>query len=78
MEQIVKENIQTVQVGKRIREWRKKRGFTLEDLGSRIDRSPAYLSQIERGKVNINISILDVIARELSIPLIDFFGVNVK
>jgi len=77
LHQVVNDNNQTAQVGKRIRKWRKKRGFTLEALGLRISRSPAYLSQIERGQVNINISILEVIARELDVPLIDFI-VNVK
>jgi transcriptional regulator with XRE-family HTH domain len=64
---------QITQVGKRIREMRKRKGFTLQELSERVNLSVSYLSQIENGQVNLNISNLERIGQALDSPLIRFF-----
>jgi transcriptional regulator with XRE-family HTH domain len=64
---------QMTQVGKRIRELRKRKGFTLQELSELVGLSVSYLSQIENGQVNLNINNLESIGRALETPLIRFF-----
>ena len=45
-------------IGKRIQEYRKKRGMTQEALSEQIELSPHYLSALERGVYNIKLSTL--------------------
>ena len=60
-------------VGITIRELRKERGMSQETFAyeSGIDRR--YMSDIENGKRNISIDILERIADKLGIPLSEFF-----
>lgn len=67
----VDEQIQ--QIGIRIREERKRKGFTLQAFADLVGLSAPYLSQIENGRVNINIINLESIARVLETPIINFF-----
>jgi len=62
-----------VLVGSRIREIRKRQGFTLFDIASKVGLSTSYLSQIENGKVNININNLEAIGKALDTPIVNFF-----
>jgi len=68
-----KENHQLEHIGRRIREERKRLGFTLQEFASRVGLSAPYLSQIENGHANINISHLETIGQALSIPIFNFF-----
>lgn len=59
-------------IGKRLKEARKKKGLTQEQLVEQIGVSIAYLSKIETGKIHINLerlseicSILDVTEGEI-------------
>lgn len=45
-------------IGKRIQEFRKKKGMTQEELSEVIDISPHYLSALERGVYNIKLETL--------------------
>ena len=45
-------------IGKRIQEFRKKKGITQEELAEVIEISPHYLSALERGLYNIKLEIL--------------------
>ena len=45
-------------IGKRIHEFRKKKGITQEELSEAIDISPHYLSALERGIYNIKLETL--------------------
>ena len=45
-------------IGKRIQEFRKKRGMTQEELSEVIEISPHYLSALERGIYNIKLETL--------------------
>ena len=45
-------------IGKRIQEYRKKKGVTQEQLSEFLDISPHYLSTLERGIYNIKLDTL--------------------
>jgi transcriptional regulator with XRE-family HTH domain len=64
---------QSVRIGKRIRSERKSKGLTLKLLGEQVGFSVPYLSQIENGRVNLNITTLESISRALGLPMIDLF-----
>lgn len=48
-----------------IRQWRKYRGLTLEQLGERIGVTAGALSQLERGDINYTQPMLEALAEEL-------------
>ena len=52
-------------IGKRIRERRADRGVTLQDLASRLGKSPATLCRIESGQQAIDVDTFLQLAREL-------------
>ncbi|MFW5940508.1 MAG: cupin domain-containing protein [Chloroflexota bacterium] len=60
-------------IGRKIREFRKQRGLTLQMLSGSTSLSVSYLSQMENGRVELNISNLKVISESLDVPLIAFF-----
>lgn len=47
-----------IKIGKRIQEYRKKRGFTQDQLSEILGISKNHLSSIERGKYSIKIDML--------------------
>jgi len=61
------------EIGRRIRELRQRRGWTLEELSSRSGLSVSFLSQVERGLSSLSISSLQAICEALGIPLTYFF-----
>ena len=62
-----------VSIGKKIREIRKLRGLTLEELSEKVGRNWSFLSQIERGKSIPSIETLFLICNALEISLPDLF-----
>lgn len=58
-----------MEINERIRKIRKERGITAKFVAEKVNISPALLSEIERGKLNVSI--------KLAIDLADFFGVTV-
>lgn len=64
---------QAVRIGRRIREERKQRGLTLKQLADPTGLSVPYLSQIENGHVNLNITVLENISKTLGITMIALF-----
>lgn len=64
-------NDQTETVGNRIRAIRSERGVTLRTLARTLGLSPASLSNIERGRVNLSLRRLQDIAETLNVQLID-------
>ena len=54
-------------VGKRIKEARKKKGLTQEQLVEQMGVSIAYLSKIETGKIHINLERLSQICNILDV-----------
>ena len=56
-------------IGERIREARKKKGWSQEKLSEEIDIATAFLSRVERGHSQINLKRLAQIANALDVPM---------
>ena len=61
-------------IGARVRSFRKRRGLTQEELAGRIGRSAEALSVLERGRSTPTLPVLERLAKELEVPLRDFFA----
>ena len=59
-------------LGKKIKDLRVNMGWSLKDLGARVNLSPAYLSLVERGLTSVNVTTLQNIAKEFSMNAGDF------
>ena len=60
-------------VGKRIRSLRKLNDLSQEQLGERANISAKYVGEVERGKANFTIDILEKISTALNVNLPDLF-----
>lgn len=56
-------------VGKNIRKYRRKKGWSQEDLAFNANIHRAYVGQIERGEKNIGVKNLEIIAKTLDISI---------
>lgn len=56
-----------LQLGKKVRELRKKMGISQEELGFRSNLHRTYIGSIERGEQNISIDNIHKIARALKV-----------
>jgi transcriptional regulator with XRE-family HTH domain len=65
-----------VEVGQRIRELRRTRGFSLETVAAKTDLSIGFLSQIERGLSSPSLRVLATIADTLGVGIAALFGTN--
>jgi len=63
-----------VTLGQRLRDYRKSRKMTLQDLGQIVGINPSTLSKIENGKIALNYSTVLKIAEDLSTPIANFIG----
>ncbi len=70
----MKDAQQTPQIGERIRHARKGAGLTLKNLAAMTGLSGPYLSQMENGRVNINVTHLESISRALGVPIVSLFA----
>lgn len=61
----------TKQLGKRVKELRKHRGYTQESLAQRADISDKYLSEVERGECKVSVEVLNKVASGLHVNLHD-------
>ncbi|WP_265822641.1 helix-turn-helix domain-containing protein [Geovibrio ferrireducens] len=61
----------SIALGNRIKELRKKKGFSQERLSEKADISSKYLGEIERGKVNISTLVLYNLATALEVSVSD-------
>ena len=64
----------TLVLGRRIRYYRKERGLTLEALGARAGLLASQLSQIETGKREPKLSVLQAIADAIEVDLADMLS----
>jgi transcriptional regulator with XRE-family HTH domain len=55
-----------VQLGKRIRGYRRKKGWTQTDMAVNLDMNRGHISDIELGKREVGIITLQVVARGLN------------
>src|SRR4030095_16502571 len=65
-----------LRVGKTVRQLRKQRGWTQEQLAERVGNNPRHVGQIERGEVNVGLDKLTRIASSLSVDLAYLFPPN--
>lgn len=63
-----------VQLGHRVRQARQARGMSLRELARRIDVSPSFVSQLERGKANPSVGTLYAIVSVLGTTLDALIG----
>lgn len=63
------------EVGRRIREFRTAAGITQEALARDADLTPKFVSQIENGRANPSIAVLERLVQDgLGVPLATFFA----
>src|SRR5881397_1351957 len=69
---------QTVQeqVGARVRELRKARGWTLEELAEKAEKHYTYIGGMERGDRNVTLEVLQAVANALDVPLKELFSLE--
>ena len=60
-------------IGKKIQEYRKKKGLTQEELSEILDITPHYMSSLERGLYNIKIEMLVKILNSLDCSADEIF-----
>ncbi len=65
-------------IGKKIKELRIEKGFTLRDLGEKTNLSIGFLSQLERGLTTIAVDSLSILAEILGVDLSYFFKISKK
>jgi len=65
-------------LGERIREERRRRKLTLEQLSHKTNLSKSFLSQVERGLAQPSISSLKKISREFGISVVNLFTSEVN
>jgi transcriptional regulator with XRE-family HTH domain len=61
------------QIGARVRDLRKKRGWTQEQLAAAAGRHWTYIGGIERGERNITVEVVGDIARALGVDVEELF-----
>ena len=59
--------------GKRIKQLRREKGYTQEQLADRAGLHRTYIGSIERGEQNISLDNIDKIARALSTNITELF-----
>jgi transcriptional regulator with XRE-family HTH domain len=60
-------------LGKQIRYHRKLNGLTQEKLAEKAELAPSYVSDVERGRVNISVDAVQRIAKAFEINIRDLF-----
>ncbi|GAA1995859.1 hypothetical protein GCM10009777_35540 [Microbacterium pumilum] len=63
------EEVDSLTIGRRIRQLRTERSMTLEELATAVDRAPSQLSMIENGRREAKLTLLRAIARALGTTL---------
>lgn len=64
----------TAEIGELIKQRRLELDMTIRELGRRTDLSASFISQLERGKVNVSLESLRVIAENLDTSILYFFS----
>lgn len=58
----------TQTIGRKLRQFRQKKGYSQETLADRAGLHPTYIGQVERGEKNITVETLAKITTALGIP----------
>lgn len=64
-------------IGEKIRMFRKKRGYTITQLGSMVYKSKSAISKYEKGEISIDITTLSDISRALDVAVSDLLPLEV-
>jgi transcriptional regulator with XRE-family HTH domain len=67
-----------VQFGEKVRELRKEKGLSQEELSYKSDLHRTYIGMIERAEKNITLLNIEKIAKGLNVDLRDFFNSTKK
>lgn len=62
-----------IQLGARIKELRKEKRISQENLAASAQTNPVYISRIESGKQKPSIHTLDKLAKAMNVPIYAFF-----
>lgn len=65
-----------IDLGKKIKEERLRKGYTQEELGEKVESTGAYIGQIERGERNASMEKIILIAETLNVS-IDYLTGNI-
>ena len=60
-------------LGMRIRELRKKKGLTQDNIAEKAGITGKYMGMLERGEVNVSVRVLESLANELGVTIPDLF-----
>ena len=71
-------NRNSINVGKKIKTYRKAKKYTLKNLAEKTGLSIGFLSQLERGMTTIAIDSLFNLANVLDVDIMDFFDAAPK
>lgn len=63
-----------LKVGQRIRELRKELGLSQEGLAYKADVDRTYVTDVENGRRNISVEVLERLINALNISVSDFFS----
>ena len=63
-----------LRVGRQMKQLRLLRGLSQEQLAEKVGITSKHLGQMERGKANISIDMLDVVAASLAVDAGELFG----
>ena len=63
-------------VGARVRELRKARGWTMEELAEKADKHYTYIGGLERGDLNVTVEVLHAVAGALQVPIKSLFNLH--
>ncbi|MFV0319657.1 MAG: helix-turn-helix domain-containing protein [Microbacterium sp.] len=66
---VADDGVDSLTIGRRIRQVRTERGMTLDDLAAEVGRAPSQLSMIENGRREPKLTLLRAIARALGVAL---------
>ena len=67
-------DILLIRLGDRIRKLRKKRGWTQAEMAEKVGIDRSFLADVERGKRNISILNVALIAKGLKVSLAQLFS----
>ncbi|MDV5112711.1 helix-turn-helix transcriptional regulator [Clostridium perfringens] len=66
-------------IGKKLREIRRSKGFTMKELSNKSKVSQSYISDLENEKNNKpSIDILNKLAKALEVPITDLFNLGIE
>ena len=63
-----------LKVGQRIRELRKKLGLSQEALANEAEVDRTYVTDVENGRRNVSLEILERLIKALNVSFTDFFN----